>query len=130
MPQPIDQAIAGHLDQQRPQLLALLECPIQTPQSVDDVGPDRLHDIGGVELRSDPIGHLPANDHPQIGLELEKRFGRGLRISRAKTNEQRIGGSLAHAWTRGNCRFKKSQLDVSSSPSAACDERRLRRCWK
>ena len=115
LPHPIDKTVARHLDQERAQLIDVLERPFRLPQPVDHVRPNRLDDVGRIELRPKPARHPPPNHHPQIGFEGAKHLLRRIGIACVQLGQQAICGTEYHVRTEGMYKCVKSQLDGSSS---------------
>ena len=49
--QPINESVAGHLGQKRPELFDCLKSPSRLAKAFDQIDPNRLNNIGRVKLR-------------------------------------------------------------------------------
>ncbi len=64
----IDEAILRHADEKRPQLSGIGEAPAPLSKAIQNVHPDRLDDVNGVELGAQIPRELAAHHHAQIRL--------------------------------------------------------------
>jgi electron transfer flavoprotein alpha subunit len=88
--QAVDEAIAGHSDQEGAQLIDILKDPLRLPQARQQIGPDRLHDVRRIELSAKRTRELAANHHPQVRLKLDKNFLRRGGIAGVQPRQQAV----------------------------------------
>src|SRR5438270_9045460 len=96
----IDQPVTRHLDQKRAKLLEALESPSRFAQAIDQVGPDRLHDVGRIELRSQRAGNAAMNRHPHVRLKGDEHLLDGALVARIESNENRVERIVHHSLRR------------------------------
>src|SRR5262249_51816360 len=122
----IEEAVSRHLGQEPAQVGLIGEVPPALPEVVEQAHPDRLNNVSGITLGTEPRGHLPPHDHLQI-----RRGGpEGLLDSRTVPTVQTLekGGDLigAHG-SPGDKSPDKSGSCVGSRTCWACKRRRSRR---
>jgi hypothetical protein len=66
--QPIDETIARHLDEKRPQVLNICETPPRIRKLPPQACPYRLDHIAGIEFGPKPLRYASADDFAKVGL--------------------------------------------------------------
>jgi hypothetical protein len=79
LPAAVDEAVAGYLDKESAEVVGVRETPPAPPKSVKEIGPDRLYDVGRVELGSEPIRQPSPDDLSEDWfIEGENPLGGGM----------------------------------------------------
>ena len=79
LPAAVNEAVAGYFDKESAKVVGVRETPPAPPKPVKQIGPDRLYDVGRVELGSEPVRQPSPDDLSENRLiEGENPFGSGV----------------------------------------------------
>jgi hypothetical protein len=62
LPAAVDEAVAGYFDKESAEVVGVRETPPAPPKPVKEIGPDRLYDVGRVELGPEPTRQPSPDD--------------------------------------------------------------------
>jgi hypothetical protein len=78
---PINEPIPSHLHQESAKMSTIGKAPSCLAKTVQDIGPDRLNNISGIQLGAQRTIQLPTDCDPEIRLIGQKRFLRGYEVA-------------------------------------------------
>lgn len=102
----IDQPMVGQLRQERAELVSVVEPPAQFAEPAQHFDPDRLDNIGSVELGAEFGRKPPPNNHPEVGFVLANESRDRLAVARGQADQQRVGRLASHDSPSGERRWR------------------------